>query len=219
MRLWNTATECPRTLEGHTGTVYSVALSADGSRVVSGSWDNTVRLWNTATGECLRTLEAHRSVLGGAERGRVSGGVRIWDNTVRLWNTATGECLRTLEGTPRGELGGAERTGLRWCPDLGQDGTPVEHRDRRVSPDPGGHTRVISVALSADGSRVVSDLGQHGAPVEHRDRRCLRTLEGTPGQYSVALSADGSRVVSGSVEDGAPVEHRDRRVSPDPGGW
>ena len=37
---------------------------------------------------------------------------------------------------------------------------------------------VTSVALSADGSRVVSGLGD-GAPVEHRDGGC-RTLEGTP---------------------------------------
>ena len=100
--------ECLRTLEGHTGEVNSVALSADGSRVVSGSSDKTVRLWDTATGECLRTLGGTQCDLGGAERGRVSGGVRILDKTVRLWNTAT-EVSRTLEGHTAACLGGAER--------------------------------------------------------------------------------------------------------------
>ena len=58
-----------------------------------------MRLWNTATGECLRTLEGHTEwCFGGAERGRVRVVSGSSDNTVRLWNTATGECLRTLEG-------------------------------------------------------------------------------------------------------------------------
>ena len=39
--------------------------------------------------------------LGGAERGRVSVGVRSDDKTVRLWNTATGECLGPWRGTRR----------------------------------------------------------------------------------------------------------------------
>jgi len=40
-------------LFGHTGSVYSVAFSHDGKRVVSGSEDGTVRVWDAETGEAI----------------------------------------------------------------------------------------------------------------------------------------------------------------------
>ena len=39
-----------RTLAGHSGSVRSVAISADGKRVVSGSKDTTVKIWDVETG-------------------------------------------------------------------------------------------------------------------------------------------------------------------------
>ena len=46
-RLWDLGTgKTTRTLKGHTSAVMSVALSADGTRALSGSWDKTVRLWD-----------------------------------------------------------------------------------------------------------------------------------------------------------------------------
>jgi hypothetical protein len=48
-----------RTLEGHTSWVESVSLTPDGRTAVSGSGDETVRVWDLRTGQCLRTLEGH----------------------------------------------------------------------------------------------------------------------------------------------------------------
>ena len=45
-----------RTLTEHTDWVYSVAFSPDGGTVASGSFDNTIRLWESDTGEHLQTL-------------------------------------------------------------------------------------------------------------------------------------------------------------------
>ena len=47
------------TLEGHTGSIDSVAVSPDRKFIVTGSWDNTAKMWDSTTKECVGTLEGH----------------------------------------------------------------------------------------------------------------------------------------------------------------
>jgi WD40 repeat protein len=47
-------------IEGHTGGVRSVAYSPDGARIVSGSEDRTIRVWDAHTGKQLAVLEGHK---------------------------------------------------------------------------------------------------------------------------------------------------------------
>lgn len=44
-------------LSGHSGSVYAVAWSPDATRLATGSWDRTVKLWNPDTGQLLGSLE------------------------------------------------------------------------------------------------------------------------------------------------------------------
>ena len=48
-----------QTLEGHSYYVRSVAFLLDSKQVVLGSYDRTVRLWDSVTGVALQTLEGY----------------------------------------------------------------------------------------------------------------------------------------------------------------
>jgi len=50
-----------RTFAGHASDVYSVAFSPDGSQVLTGSGDNTAKLWDAATGTEIRTFSGYAS--------------------------------------------------------------------------------------------------------------------------------------------------------------
>ena len=46
-------------LKGHSDSVTSVSFSRDGKRVVSGSFDETVRIWDAETGQQQQELKGH----------------------------------------------------------------------------------------------------------------------------------------------------------------
>ena len=54
---------CLHVLTGHTGWVQAVAITADGRRVVTGSWDKTVRVWDGRTGNQLRIFHVPEIVV------------------------------------------------------------------------------------------------------------------------------------------------------------
>jgi WD40 repeat protein len=77
-------------MTGHDSGVNSVAFSHDGSRIVSGSWDTTLRLWDAKTGQPIGApLTGHDS--GVHSVGFSLDGARIVsaseDGTLRQWPT------------------------------------------------------------------------------------------------------------------------------------
>jgi WD40 repeat protein len=68
--------------------------------VASGSFDNTVKLWDSAVGALQQTLEGHSdavyAVAFSPDGKLVASG--SYDNTVKLWDSATGALQQTLEG-------------------------------------------------------------------------------------------------------------------------
>lgn len=111
IRVWDTQTgNCLQILQEHSNWVRGVAfapLEADanwdqehGQILVSGSGDDTVKLWDVGSGKCLQTMAGQSGgvwSIAFSPDGRwlVLGGA---DATVKVWNFATGQCLRTLYG-------------------------------------------------------------------------------------------------------------------------
>ncbi len=146
---------------GHNDTITAAELSDDGKQALSGSEDNTVRLWDVEKGECLRVFEGHTNTVR-AVRLSLSGhfGVSAGDDrTIRLWNLGTGACLRVLEG----HTGVIKDLSLgandRYLLSAGEDKTlrlwDLETGICRRSFE--GHTHWVNAgALSADGRRILS---------------------------------------------------------------
>ncbi|MEH1858851.1 MAG: DUF4365 domain-containing protein, partial [Nostoc sp.] len=93
--------QCRATFEGHTDIVYGVAITPDGKTVVSGSEDETLKVWDLATGQCRATFAGHTaSVYAVAitpDGKTVISGLR--DGTLRIWQ------LRELDSCGEATLG------------------------------------------------------------------------------------------------------------------
>jgi len=80
-------------LSGHTETVRSLTFSSDGTSLVSGSDDWTVKLWDVQTGGVVKTF-GHTGIVWSvsisADCTRIASG--SGDNTIHLWDIQTGEC-------------------------------------------------------------------------------------------------------------------------------
>ncbi|KAL0947883.1 hypothetical protein HGRIS_010518 [Hohenbuehelia grisea] len=199
-------------LHGHSASVNSVAFSPDGTRIVSGSRDNTIRVWNASTGiQTMSPLEGHSnfvtSVAFSPDGTRiVSGSV---DNTIRVWNASTGiQTMSPLEGHSRSV------TSVAFSP----DGTRIVSGSydntirvwnastgiQTMSPLKGHSWLVTSVAFSPDGTRIVSGSFDNTIRVWNASTgiQTMSPLEGhSDFVTSVAFSPDGTRIVSGSYDN------------------
>ncbi|PNP52713.1 hypothetical protein FNYG_15804 [Fusarium nygamai] len=199
---WNA---CLQTLEGHGHWVISVAFSADGEWIASGSLDKTVKIWDAGTGACLQTLEGHsdsvHSVAISADGQWIASG--SWDKTVKIWDAGTGACLQTLEGHGGLVSSVAFSADSQWIASGSHDST-VKIWDAGTGAClqtlEGHGGLVISVAFSADGQWIAS--GSYDKTVKTWDAStgaCVRTLKDHGGLVSsVAFSPDSQWIASGS---------------------
>jgi eukaryotic-like serine/threonine-protein kinase len=151
----------------HLGPMTFVTFAPDGKTLATGSWDQTVKLWDAATGAPLHTLGGHTHLIQfAAFRG---DGRQIatasWDHTAKVWDAVTGKELFTLRGH------NDRVTGVAFSPDGKHLATSSQDNTVRVWDSQSGkeltvlrgHTGyVLSVAFSQDGKRLASSGGYRG---------------------------------------------------------
>jgi WD40 repeat protein len=213
-----------RVLEGHTDTVEVCAFSPDGQRIVSGGQDETLRVWDTVTGECLQVMKGH--VVGGFSP---DGRLVIFHEgrgTVRVREIATGREVHSLDGrnfapcgfSPDGRLIVTAHTTIRgvatlrvWdastgeClrllggDELGEFAVWLDgRRPVRI-----GHTdEVLDFVFSPNGRLIVSAGMDETLQVwEVATGRWLQVLAGHIGMvHACGFSPDGNVTVSGGQD-------------------
>ena len=189
--------------------VLAVAFSPDGTRLASGSMDETVRLWDMTSEDKWMTLEKHTgwtNVLAFSPNGGMlaSGST---DKTVQLWNTTTGEPLATFTGHINGI------TALAFSPDSttlvsgSADGmirfwntqTEVPLVDRIT-----GHTQSMEAATFFKDNSTLASVAFNGEITFWDAKTSQKSTVQTSGHRdlypTLAFSPDGTRLVSVGAE-------------------
>ncbi|KAL6454726.1 CDC4 Cell division control protein 4 [Candida maltosa Xu316] len=100
VRVWDLLDNgrCRHVLQGHQDRVYSTALDFHSKTCFSGSMDSNINIWNFETGELIKVLVGHSSLVGLLD---LVDGVLVSaaaDATLRIWNPKTGALLSKLKG-------------------------------------------------------------------------------------------------------------------------
>ncbi|OWK40819.1 High-affnity carbon uptake protein Hat/HatR [Fimbriiglobus ruber] len=197
----------------HGATITSIAYSANGRFIVSGSWDNIVRVWDASNGKSLRDIHPQDgwilSVAVTADGRRVAAGGDQRSKKVRILDVGSGNTLATLEGheaavravafSPDGKQVvslSEDGTARVWDPDGGTELVKVTVGNKRP-----GFFQYAGVTFAPGGKTFVTAYG--GAAVGEWDvetGKSVRTYEREGCRFhSVGYAPDGKHVVAGDA--------------------
>lgn len=190
------------TLKGHNDDVKTIAFSADGKTIVSGSIDKTVILWDVRTGQVKQRFTNHKgwvwSLAFSSDEATIASA--CFDTSdVWVWDAKTGETrqrlsphLSAMAFSKKGEffIGGRLKSLYTWD-------TQTWKRNRIYT----AHTDAIYViALSSEGKTLAS--GDRDGTIILWDTESWRPIQKIKLQNwikSLAFSPDGKKLVVGSA--------------------
>ena len=193
IKLWDIVTgRSVKVLKGHSAGVRSLAMMPGGN-LVSGSWDKTVKIWET--GDLVIAYEGDNKVIKMSDysktlRGHLNAVLTVHvladgktiasgssDNQIRLWDSETGKCLKIFN----------------------------EHSGE-----------ILSFACRADSKTLISGSGDRTIKVWDTERKltpCVETLSGHTGPvWCLKLLSDDCTLVSGSPDKMIKLWNLDKLV-------
>jgi len=190
------------TLKGHEGFVWCVVELGDGT-LASGSWDNTIKIWDINTQQCLRTLKGHNDYIYGLVRladGTIASG--SIDSTIKMWDPSSGLCLNTIDN------GSAV-----WCVYQLADGRIVvggggngtiklwDIKTATISLTLNSHSDTVNCVIQLVDGRLVS--GAHDKTIKVWDIKtgsCLNTMMGHQDWVRCMIQLADGTLVSGAED-------------------
>lgn len=201
-----------RTIPAHFNVVISATYTPDAALLLTASFDQTAKIWDAHTGQAIRALPGHTGKVG-AVRVTPDGhlAVTAGDHTLRLWSLPDGKSVRVIDADPQ----------QVFTADVSPNGTVLASGNTNgqaklwtiqgapLATLAHGGPRVLSVAFTPDGSRVVTAGDDPAIKVwSVPDGKLLCTLKGhTKAVSEVAIAPDGQIVASGSDDHLVKVWH------------
>jgi WD40 repeat protein len=197
-----------RTFEDHKGSVQAVAVFPDMRRMVTGSWDKTLCLWDLVTGLVLKKMEGHSSRVCSLAVSRDGQIIASGDRggVVIVWHGETGESLiepiqnahsnwiNSVDFSPDGTVlvtGSEDGKTKFWCT-----------RTWKMQGKPIKCGCVRCVRYSPSGELLAIATYENIQIYNPGTRECVASFEGhTNFNISLAWTPDGTRLLSGGGHD------------------
>jgi WD40 repeat protein/serine/threonine protein kinase len=208
-QLWNVSDGKQLMSFSPQSAVSSVQFAKGGDKIVTGSWDNAARIWNTASGTALVKLGGVHTRFVNASVFSPDGTQVLTasdDKTARLWDASTGKLIRTFVGHESRVTDVAFSSDGKWALTASDDKTAriwdIDNaKELRVLR---GHTQAVLCArFAADNRRVITGSDDNTARLwDATTGESLGiTLAGhTAAVTSVAFTPDGERAITGSKD-------------------
>ena len=188
----------------NTSFAMCVSLSCDGNYIAAGYNDNTVKIWQVETNECLATLQGHTAIVksvcfspNGKHLASGSG-----DKTIKIWEMTSFKCLTTLNGHQ------ADVWSVSFSPDSqhiasGSEDSTIKiwevGTSKCLTTLSGHFGKVENVKFFDDGKHIASNSLDTVKIWKVETSKCLASFKGAPGATSVCSSPDGKYIVAGTI--------------------